>query len=360
MTQTQILIFIIISLLANSCMNDDDWYNLNEFNEASSGVFVINEGNFMYDNASLSFYQPDSLKVYNSVFADANGAPLGDVAQSMKIRDSLGYITLNNSGKIYVINTNTFEYSGKITGLTSPRHIHFISETKAYITDLYSKSITIVNPLTLEVTGEINVNNNHPDFAQHSTEQMIRYGKFLFVNCWSYDDKILIIDTESDNWVDSISVPIQPRAMVMDKNETIWLLTDGGFAGNPFGHEAPTLVQIDPQLREINSIQEFSLSTSPADLAINNTGDTLYFINGDVYRQSIYNNSNPELFVASPYQGAYDRGFAALGIDPENGDIYIADAIDNIQRGAVYRYRPNGTALDTFKVGIIPTAFSFN
>ena len=359
MTLNRSYILLLVGLLLHSCMDDDQWYNLNDYNEQSTGVFILNEGNFMYDNASLSFYKPDSLIVQNNVFAEANGAPLGDVAQSMTIKDSLGFIVLNNSGKIYVINTNTFEFAGKITGLTSPRYIHFINDSKAYVTDLYSKTISIVNPLTFEVTGTIDVDNNHPDFAQHATEQMLQHGKYLFVNCWSYDDKLLVINTETDQWIDSIAVPIQPRSMVMDKNENIWVLTDGGFAGNPFGHEEPALLQLDPQTRQIVSMQRFDLSTSPSDLAINNTGDTLYFINGNVYRRSIYENSTTELFIESPYDGAYDRGFAAIGVDPRNGDIYVADAIDNIQRGAVYRHQIDGTAIDTFRVGIIPTAFIF-
>lgn len=330
------------------------------YNEKSRGVFILNEGRFWQDEAGLSYYNPDSLKIQNNVFKSANDVEtLGDVAQSMVIQDTIAYIVINNSGKIYAIHAETFKFLGKITGLISPRYMHFINDTKAYVTDLYGKNIYVVNPITFNITGNISVDNHSNDFYQHSTEQMIRYNEFVFVNCWSYDNKILIINSETDQLVDSIEVPIQPKAMVMDKFDNIWVLTDGGYQGNPYGHETPALLAIDPETREIIKEIRFDIETSPVDIAINNTRDTLYFINGDLYRYHVLADNEPELFVKTPYSGAYTRGFSALGIDPENNDIYLADAIDNVQAGTVYRIRPTGVALDTFKVGIIPTYFSF-
>lgn len=354
-------LFLFMVFMGYGCMDDESlWQSGNNDKPANSeGVFILNEGNMGSSNASLFYYDPLTMEIFEDVFFESNNSYLGDVAQSMAVKDSLGYIVLNNSGRIYVINIHTFELQGKITGFISPRYIHFVNDNKAYVSDLYSKSIAVVDLHALEITGYINIHNSASVFNQHSSEKMVQLGDYVFTNSWNYDNKILVIDTKTDQWIDSIEVFIQPKSMVTDKYEKLWVLTDGGFEGNPYGHERPALMRIDAQTHTIEKVFRFDLDHFPRDMTINSTGDTLYFVNNHVYRHAVLAETAPEVFIPSPYENANYGGFYSIGVDPVSSEVYVADAIDHSQPGIVYRYSAHGAPIDTMRVGIIPGSFYF-
>ena len=343
-------LFVLMLLVFEGCMKDNQWVlNQQAKLSLSKGVFIINEGNFMYGNSSLSFYNPATRKVQNDLFYAVNNLPLGDVAQSMIIYQNLGYIVINNSGKIYVVDSSNGKYVGKITGLTSPRYIHIINDKKAYVSDLYAGRITIVNPLTYQITGFIRT------FGHASTEQMVQLNNMLFVTCWSFDNTILVIDTNTDAIIDSIKTGKQPGGLVLDKFNKIWTLCDGGWSKAGTSVRAPILQCINPLTRTIDLSFSFTSDAAPSRLVINGTGDSLLFINNGVWKFGV---TEPKP-VKQPFLKTGNHLWYGLGADPSSTDIYLGDAIDYQQRGVIYRYSAEGAVVDSFKAGIIPGSFCF-
>ncbi len=327
-------------------------YGIEEsFSATGEGLFITNEGNFQYGNATLSYYDPATKTIENEVFFRANAMKLGDVAQSMVIRDSIGWIVVNNSHVIFAINIKTFKEVGRITNLTSPRYIYFLSDEKAYVTQLWDNRIFIVNPKRYEITGYIDCPNMTMETG--STEQMVKFGKYIFVNCWSYQNRILKIDTETDKVVDELVVGIQPTSLVMDCNNKIWTITDGGYEGSPYGHEAPALYRIDPVTFTVEKEFRFKFGDWPSEVQLNGTADKIYWINNDIWEMDV----NAERLPLRPFLPYKNTLYYGLTVNPKNGDVYVADAIDYVQKGMVYRYSKECELLDQFYVGIIPGAF---
>lgn len=343
---------LYIATLLCGCMEWEYGYT-EDFQFEGKGLYIINEGNFQYGNASLSYYNPDTKSVENEVFYRANAMKLGDVAQSMTVRDGIGWVVVNNSHVIFAINLKTAKEVGRITDLTSPRYIHFISDEKAYVTQLWDNRIFIVNPKRFEVTGYIECPKMTMETG--STEQMVQWGKYVYVNCWSYQNRILKIDTTTDRVVGELEVGIQPTSLKIDCNSKLWTVTDGGYEDSPYGYEAPTLYCIDAESFTIEREFHLQKGDAPSELMLNGAGDKIYWINNDIWAMDV----NATHLPTRPFLPYNDTIYYGLTIDPVTGDVYIADAIDYQQQGKIYRYSAKGELIDEFYTGIIPGAFGW-
>jgi YVTN family beta-propeller protein len=136
-------------------------------------VFIMNEGNFGWNNGSLSLYTPENSVIQNNIFQKANAIVPGDIVQSMEIINDKGYVVVNNSNKIEVVNLNTFEIEQTINGLNSPRFICKVSENIAYVTSLYGNTVYVLDLQTNTVISEIAVNG--------WTEQLAVVGDLAYV-----------------------------------------------------------------------------------------------------------------------------------------------------------------------------------
>ncbi|MBR7114390.1 MAG: YncE family protein, partial [Alistipes sp.] len=239
----------------------------------------------------------------------------------------------------------------RITNLTSPRYMHFVSADKAYITQIWDNRITVVNPRTYQITGYIDC----PAMTMEtgSTEQMVQWGDYVYVNCWSYQNRILKIDTRTDTVVGELEVGIQPTSLVIDRNGKMWTITDGGYDGSPYGYEAPSLYRIDAETFRVEREFPFALGDDPSEVQINGAGDRIYWLNEDVWEMDV----EAEWLPVRPFLEQRETIYYGLTVDPRSGEVYVADAIDYQQQGMIYRYSPTGELIDEFYVGIIPGAF---
>ncbi len=118
---------------------------------------------------------------------------------------------------------------------------------------------------------------------------------------------------------------MEPETMVIDKNETLWVLCNGGWKRENFAE----LISINTRTNSIEKRFTFpSVTDSPTCLQINESGATLFFLLNGVRRMEIDSPALPSA-VFIPEQ---NHIFYRMGVNPSNGEIFVTDAGDYVAR----------------------------
>lgn len=331
---------ILIAFFAFSCeepKKEDEPVKVGQ-----SSVIIINEGNMGYGNASIDIYDPATGELGSSVFFKNNKRPLGDVLQSVTLFDGKAYLVVNNSSKIEVVDIDDFQFFGSIKNLASPRYFLPINKNKAYVSDFQLNEIHVVDPQNFSKINSIPTTG----WIEKMT---IAKGKVFACNAIS--DEVWVIDPIRDSVISKIQVGVEPLEILTDKNNDVWVLCTGGFE-----EDFAQLLKIDAETEMISKAFTFhNIKSYPHCLKIDGAGQNLYFLDVDLFKMPIDAISLP----ATALIKSNGRLLYGLGVDPDNGDIYLTDAIDYLQKGIVYQYDRNGNLIYDFKAGIIPSDFGF-
>lgn len=354
-----IIYLFILSLVFTPCTKtkvtpeeevDDGKYGL--------GILISNEGTFGSGNGSISYYNPENDSVTNEIFKLENNRSLGDVVQSVnKIGDYI-FIQVNNSNKIEVVDGKSFAEVGVIENLTQVRY-SIGDENTAYASAWGTwgadGKVYIIDINTLTVTDSV--------ATGLGPENMVLLGDKLFVansGGWGYDNSVSVIIPSNSIRLLNITVGANPKSMVLDKNDNLWVLCSGSalYDANwtPIGHNPSTLVQINTI--DYSIIKEIPLfdEQHPNKLAINPEGDMLYIgagfgFNG-IYTYGIDDATFTENLLI-------DKSFYGFDVNPKNGIIFGYEALNFTERGKLYRYdNRNGIELGNYLVGIAPNGSS--
>jgi hypothetical protein len=325
------LFFIIVSW---SCKKEPPpSKNIPDYQEA---ILVLNEGNFMSGNSSLSMIT--QLKdVQEDVFKASNGFGLGDVGQSLYFFKDHIYLVVNNSNKIFKLDLN-FKLTGTISGLTSPRYFLPLNDTIALVTDLYANGVHVIHIPSLTKIQFLPISG--------WTENMVFYQNKVYI-ANPYARSLYIVNPETISLEDSIHLGQSFGAvdLVADTLGNLWALC----MGNSSLNISPSLVKI--RNKTVLQTWQFAASAYPSRLKISTEKSTLFWINEGIFKMSIHDTILP----SQPFIEKGNRNFYNLFVHPNGTEIWAADAKDYVQKGDALRFSLSGQLLNSFKVGIIPS-----
>ena len=328
-------------------------------------VFIVNEGNLNRANGSVSLYsKPDKRVTTLDLFRSANGRGLGDVVQSMTVRDNRAYLVVNNSNKIEVVSLPDFRAVGVVTGLHGPRYFLPVSATRGYVTQWGNfagvrPGIKVVDLATYAVVDSI-LTGNLPE------RLVLAAGRVFVAN--SGGNTLTVIDPATNRVTSTLPVGDAPNSLAVDKNGLLWVACGGAVAYDPVTYAVDYAATMPGKLVSVNAAAATVASTrtfatnrlQPTDLHLNGAGDQLYFraanaatFTGPVFRLGIADAALPVLTAPLIRRALY-----GLGVDPRTEVIYGGTGTF-LGTDKLIRYQSSGAPLDSVAVGTGPNGFVF-
>lgn len=334
---------LVLSLLVFSCRKDIPPKAPTEkpvASELTGELLVMNEGNFLFANASLNRIDLASGVIESNYFEKINNQSMGDVAQSMSFYKGKAYFVMNNSQKIIVTDSVSLKKEQEISGLTSPRYLCFLHSQKAFVSDLYSHAISIINPLTGTHSGSIPLAG--------WTEEMCISQEKLFVGNWS-GNSTYIVDANNDLVMDSVFTGKHSAWLSQDKRGNVWVLSAGAANGHPM------ISCLDAKELRIISQEELPLPGEVSSrLVYDSAGDQLFFLAKDVFSYRLKSASGERLSKVIRSEG---NNFYGLEFDEARRILMVSDARNFIQKGSVALYQVDlqFEKLGQYECGMIPS-----
>lgn len=316
----------------------------------TSGYFIINEGNFGSSNGSISWKHPDTATAMTNVFQKVNGIPLGDVVNDVHVSDDAIFITVNNSQKIEVVDKKTFELIGTITDVSSPRAAYQVWFDLMVVTDWGNNETKFISLPTYSVDTVLNTGIGPDGIAVLDNWAFIcNSGGF------GVDSVMTVLNTSARGIHKYVSVHSGPTQAVVDINRTVWIMCQGeyGLFADTTDDVGGALVKYDVDLQQVVQTFYFGKQDHPNRLAIDGTGQVLYWINGGkVWSMSVASSILPAVpFIEQSYYG--------IDVDPVGGNIYCAASGNFTSAGHVDVYDVNGNLLETIEGGIGTNGVAF-
>lgn len=345
---------LLLAIIFTSCSEDDN----NPVNTGFlHGIYIINEGNFGSNNGSISYFDVDSGKITNNLFEKINGRSPGDVVQSFGIAGDKGFIVVNNSQKVEVVDLESFTSIGIIAGTNYPRYFRMVSDNKGYLTNgSFDGTVFVVDLTSLEITKQISVGKG--------PENLILYDGIVYIansGGWSTDSTVSVIDPETDILFETIIAGDNPVDLVADRNGDIWVLCKGKvvYDQNWMVVEETSSEIVVISRQEYSVLKSFEIGEkgdffNPVHLDVGQNGEYIYYLEVDgIYKINMDDAQVPD----SPFVSGIFYGF---NINPVTGKIYGFKSNGFLSNGQMFRYSQTGELLDSMEVGIGPNGAIFN
>ena len=336
-------LFLGASICFTSCNKDDDNNNAAPEITSAKKVFILNEGNWNGNNASLDIYYPDGEKTYQSkVYAAQNGEILGDTGQDL----------LYYGGKVYVSVWGS-SYLAKLdsTGKVIEKHNFTAEEGQPrYLAakDGFVYVSTYGGKVAKFDTASIVAPKGFVEVGPHPEEMCVKDNYLYTVISGDYnvkyENKIAVVDLSSFTFKENIEILDDPTNILSFKDKLYVVYYSDPMSG------VQAILEVDPAAKSYKVMADGSkLATDGANLYyIHSATDWSDYPNvKTVTTFHKYGSSDNFLDLTSTPELSSSIIYL-FDIDPDNGDFYLG-ITDTQTSGTVYRFDKTGKFIAKFE-----------
>lgn len=338
------------------------------------GFYLLNEGNFGSNAASLGFFNFSEGEYHSNVYVQSNPSvvkELGDVGNDIAIYKGRLYMIINASNKIEVCNAYSVVRIGQIN-IPNCRKIAF-DGNYTYITS-YAGPIQLgggykqlgyvakVDINTLEVVSKCIV-GYQPDGIGISNGKIYvaNSGGYLGVSDpTKYERTVSVISLKTFTEEKRIDVAYNLNDIQIDKRGDIWVSSRGNYKeehSRLFFIDKNKEIVTDTIKREVGSFtisgdSIYVISNEYSSLSSSYKGKNFYIV--DAATKKILDRPLIDPKVAEKIEKPY-----GIAVNPVSKDIYITDAGNYVSAGVLYCFDNSGKEKWHIKAGQIPAHFAF-
>ena len=225
-------LYLFVFLLIFSCKKPEDDQPLTpiieDLNYQFKGVFVLSEGTWQQNNASLNYFDFTKKEVTENYFSQKTGRQLGDVGNDMLYVNHTLFMLINGSNTLEKLDTKTgetkqlrivnFQNTGR-----QPRQLFLATSGDLFITS-FDDFVSIVDTLSLTVKKILRVGRD--------PEGLVVVGNKLFVansgglDFPNYESTVSVIDITKYTSIDTLQVGLNPGSINLDNYGNMYELND--------------------------------------------------------------------------------------------------------------------------------------
>ena len=316
-------------------------------------LFVVNEGLFGAENATLSYFA-----LYENYVFNQTGQKLGDTGNSLSVGpNGRFYFVMNGSHTVQIFDPVQNSYIGSVnvgtTGYNGPRQVAFLPGDTLGVVSTFNNDLRFFDLRTLEVVDSIQV-------GQKPEKMVVQEGKLFVANGgftgFSEDSTVFVIDPQTKSTVDTIVTGIRTTQLVKSPaGNFIIALSEGrdsnfdGMLQAQEGEIPGRLIMINAATHEIFDVlplQSFGTAVAPGFFI--DGGDTLSVIflgQKEPERISLVEITSEGFELLEDQYLLMNASIYKLNYDPFYNKLLVSTGFSSNELLVVTAGRQNGGAL---------------